>query len=94
MTKYARFLIVLLLFVLPLQAQVLSPLAPEKVGLSKERLDRIRPAMEKHIADNKLSGGVGLIARRGKIAYFETYGMADKEAGKPMQKDSIFRMWP
>jgi CubicO group peptidase (beta-lactamase class C family) len=93
MTKYARFLIVLLLFVLPLQAQVLSPLAPEKVGLSKERLDRIRPAMEKHIADNKLSGGVGLIARRGKIAYFETYGMADKETGKPMQKDSIFRMY-
>src|SRR5215470_3940829 len=89
----ARFLILLLFFVFPSQAQVLSPIAPEKVGLSKERLDRIRPAMEKHIADNTLAGGVGLVARRGKIAYFETYGMADKEAGKPMQKDSIFRMY-
>ena len=51
--------------------------APGEVGLSKERLDRIRPAMEREIAGSRLAGGIGLIARRGKIAYFDTYGMAD-----------------
>ena len=49
--------------------------------------------MEKDIAENRLSGGIGLIARRGKIAYFETYGMADQEAGKPMTKDAVFRIY-
>lgn len=68
-------------------------IAPEQVGLSKPRLDRIRTAVEKEIAQNRLAGGIGLIARRGKIAYFETYGMADKEAGKPMTKDAIFRVF-
>src|SRR5262249_1214071 len=93
MKTYTRFFVVLLLLTSPLHAQVLAPLAPEKVGLSKERLDPIRPAMEKHIAANQLAGGVALIARRGKIAYFETYGLADKEGAKPMQKDSIFRIY-
>jgi hypothetical protein len=36
--------------------------------ISKERLDRIGTAIEKTIAQNRLAGGVGLIARRGKIA--------------------------
>src|SRR5262245_10830115 len=66
---------------------------PENVGLSKERLGRIRTAMEKAIAQNRLAGGIGLVARHGKIAYFETYGMADKDAGRPMQKDAIFRIF-
>jgi CubicO group peptidase (beta-lactamase class C family) len=77
----------------PSHAQVLAQASPEQVGLSKERLSRIRPAMEKMISDNQLSGAIGLIARRGKIAYFETYGMADKETGKPIRPDSIFRIY-
>jgi CubicO group peptidase (beta-lactamase class C family) len=76
-----------------LQAQVLPQVSPEQVGLSPERLNRIRPAMEKDVAQGQMAGGIGLIARRGKIAYFETWGMADREAAKPMRKDSIFRMY-
>lgn len=78
---------------LPLCAQVLPQVPPEQVGLSQERLNRIRPAMERDIAEGEMAGGVGLIARRGKIAYFDTWGMADREANKPMAKDSIFRMY-
>jgi CubicO group peptidase (beta-lactamase class C family) len=77
-----------------MQAQVPPQTTPpENVGLSKERFGRIRTVMEKEIAQNRLAGGIGLIARRGKIAYFETYGMADKESGRPMQKDAIFRIF-
>ncbi len=49
--------------------------------------------MERAIANGEMAGGIGLIARHGKIAYFDTWGMADREANKPMQKDAIFRMY-
>jgi CubicO group peptidase (beta-lactamase class C family) len=74
-------------------AQLLPQASPQEVGLSKERLDRIKPFLENYIAQNKLAGGNALIARRGKIAYFETFGMMDKEGGKPATKDAIFRIY-
>jgi len=76
-----------------LKAQSLPQVSPAQVGLSQERLNRIRPAMERDIAQGEMAGAIGLIARHGKIAYFEAYGMADREANKPMAKDAIFRMY-
>jgi CubicO group peptidase (beta-lactamase class C family) len=66
---------------------------PEAAGLSRERLSRIRSKMEKHIEAGRLAGGIGLIMRRGHVGYFETWGMADKEAGVPMSEDAIFRIY-
>ncbi|RKU17811.1 serine hydrolase [Candidatus Poribacteria bacterium] len=65
---------------------------PEAVGLSTERLLRIDKVMEMHIAQQKIAGGVTLLARHGKIAHLGTYGMMDVEAGKPMTPDTIFRI--
>jgi CubicO group peptidase (beta-lactamase class C family) len=93
MKSVLRLFVVFLAFVTITQAQVLPQASPEKVGLSKDRLDRIRQAMDKEIAQNRLAGGIGLVARRGSVAYFETYGYADKESRKPMQKDAIFRIY-
>ena len=76
-----------------MKAQSLPQVSPAQVGLSQERLNRIRPAMERDIAQGEMAGAIGLIARHGKIAYFEAYGMADREANKPMAKDAIFRMY-
>jgi CubicO group peptidase (beta-lactamase class C family) len=66
---------------------------PAEAGLLPDRLPRIGKIMSEHIAANRIAGAVGLIARRGKIGFFETWGMQDKEASKPMRKDSIFRMY-
>ena len=66
--------------------------SPESVGLSSERLERIASAIEKSIDDGRVAGGVTLVARQGKIAYFKAVGMADREARKPMRTDSIFRI--
>ncbi len=66
---------------------------PEEAGLSKERLDRIGQVMQQHIAANRVAGAIGLIARRGKIGYFESWGMMDKETNKQMRKDAIFRIY-
>src|SRR5689334_19657533 len=76
-----------------LAAEVLPLVSAEQLGLSQERLSRIRPAMERAIAQGEMAGGLGLIARHGKIGYFETWGMADRERSKPMPKDAIFRMY-
>ncbi len=65
--------------------------APEKVGLSKERLATIGAVVRAEIEKGQLPGAVILIARKGKIAYFESFGFLDKPAGTPMVKDAIFR---
>ncbi len=66
---------------------------PEKVGLSSERLQRIGPVMQRYVQDNKLAGLLTMIARHGRVVHFETYGMMDREAEKPMQRDAIFRIY-
>ena len=65
---------------------------PEQEGFSKERLERIAPAMEKYINANLTPGVLTAIMRNGKIVHFETQGYMDVEAKKPMREDAIFRI--
>ena len=66
--------------------------APESVGLSSERLERISRSIQQSIEENRIAGAVSLVARRGKIAYSKAFGMANREDKKPMQTDHIFRI--
>jgi CubicO group peptidase (beta-lactamase class C family) len=75
-----------------LQAQTLSRVPPEQVGLSSERLKRLSIALNGYVKDGKLTGGVALVARQGKVAYVEAFGRRDREAGSPMREDAIFRI--
>ena len=88
----------MVLFVIVLLAgaaagQGIRSVAPNGTGLSNERLDRIGAVMKDHVDKGHIAGAIGLIARRGKVGYFETYGFQDKEAGVAMRKDTIFRMY-
>ena len=74
-------------------AEPLPSAGPEQVGLSAERLDRIRQAFEAEISKGKLPGAVVLVARKGRVAYFEPLGLRDKVSGAPMSKDAIFRIY-
>lgn len=67
--------------------------APEAVGLSSERLARLARTIEDEIAKGNTPGAVVLIARRGKIAYLESFGFADASRGVRMPKDAIFRIY-
>lgn len=73
-------------------AQELPAAKPESVGLSTERLDRIGAAVQSSIDKKRISGAVTLVMRHGKIAWFKAQGMADREAGKPMRPDAMFRI--
>ena len=88
-----RILILLAIAAYPLAAQLLPTAPPEQVGLSKDRIARIKPVQEKYVANGQLAGGVMIIARKGKVAYFDTFGKLDKDGSKPMPKDAIFRLY-
>ena len=65
---------------------------PEAVGVSAERLERIRPAMQGYVDDGHIAGFLTVVARRGKTVHFETIGMRDIENNKPIEADTIFRI--
>jgi CubicO group peptidase (beta-lactamase class C family) len=85
--------VVYLVATLPTWAQSLEPVKPEQVGLSAERLDRIGQVFNREINQGKLSGAVVVVARKGRVAYFESLGFRDKAAGAPMTKDAIFEIY-
>lgn len=71
-------------------AEEVRTVKPEEVGLSAPRLERISNMMQTNIDQKKMAGAVVLVARHGKIAYFETFGEADTD--KPMTRDTMFRI--
>ena len=73
--------------------QVLSTTAPQKVGLSSARLDRLDGAVETLVSNKQIPGAVTLIARHGKIAHFKALGMMDIQTGQAMRPDAIFRIY-
>lgn len=65
---------------------------PEDVGLSSERLARLSERMRLGVERGELPGAVVLVARRGRIAYLESFGLRDPETRAPMRADAIFRI--
>ena len=65
---------------------------PEKVGLSKERLQRISAWIQSDVDKKVVPGAVVMVLRKGKIAYYEAFGYQDREKNIPMKRDSIFRI--
>src|SRR5215470_15957869 len=66
---------------------------PEQVGLSSQRLERLGQTVRAQIANQRFPGAVVLIARKGKIVYFEAFGQRDPASDAPMSKDAIFRLY-
>ena len=71
----------------------LPSVSPEEAGFSSERLARIGPVIKGEIEKGQYPGAVILVARKGKIVYFESIGQLDPASGKPMTKDAIFRLY-
>jgi len=74
-------------------AQSLQPAKPEQVGLSSERLGRIMTLLRTDVEKGAYPGAILLVARHGKIAWFETVGVRDPETKQPMTRDTIFRIY-
>jgi len=86
------FLFISLVLVSTIYAQELPVGKPEELGFSPERLQRLTTVFQTYASDKKMSGSVVLVARHGKVAYFNAFGKRDIEANAPMQNDAIFRI--
>ncbi len=64
-----------------------------KIGLNPARLATLSQAFEREIDSGLLPGMVALIARRGKLGYFESRGRLSPASPTPMARDSIFRIY-
>ena len=62
------------------------------LGFSADGLTRIDSVMQAYVEGGKVPGVVTLIVRHGRIVQLGTYGFADREAGRRMAADALFRI--
>jgi CubicO group peptidase (beta-lactamase class C family) len=84
--------LVALLASAPLLAQELPQAAPEAVGMSSVRLDRLTAALEQYVEDGRLAGATAIVLKDGNVVYDEAVGHRDRESGAAMTTDAIFRI--
>lgn len=65
---------------------------PEDVGMSTERLQRVRTAMKRYVDNGLVPGVVTLVARHGRVIHLDAIGYRDAETKAPMTTDTIFRI--
>ena len=65
---------------------------PEEVGMSGERLNKVRDVVQEFIDEGRIQGAVVGVSRRGKVVYFEAQGVANVKTQAPLQKDAMFNM--
>ena len=90
--KFASFLLLVLLANLAVSAE-LPTAKPESVGMSTQRLGKLKSEMQALVDRNQLPGVVTMVAKDGKVVEFDVAGKRDVESGAPLQKDSIFRIY-
>jgi CubicO group peptidase (beta-lactamase class C family) len=64
------------------------PVATAPDAALTARLDKV---VDTAVAEKRLVGTVVLVARDGKVVYHRAAGLADREAGRPMREDAVFR---
>lgn len=69
-----------------------QPAAVARLGFSAERLSRIDSAFQRAVDRGEIAGAVALVMRDGQTAYERAFGWADREAGRRMRPDAIFRI--
>jgi len=63
-------------------------------GMSGKTLGRISDhLMRRYVEPGKIAGALPVVFRKGSLAYFEPLGRMDVERNKPMQDDTLFRIY-
>ena len=66
---------------------------PGALGFDEQRLQRIDEHFRRYVDDGRLPGWQVMVSRQGKVAHLSSYGFADREASKPVEADTIFRIY-
>lgn len=81
---------VLLLGLVNLVAGELPVAAPETVGMSTERLQRVGVWLQEIVDRKEAAGFVALVARHGKVVHHQAYGRRGLESSDPMPANALF----
>ena len=65
----------------------------QRAGFSVQRLSRVDGLLERYVEGGHLAGAIGLIYRKGHIAYCNAIGQRELETGLPMTEETIFRIY-
>jgi CubicO group peptidase (beta-lactamase class C family) len=76
-----------------LRAAELPQASPESQGLSPAKLAAAEKAVKGLVDKKEYAGAVTLVVRNGKIVEWQAVGMRDLATNKPMQKDTIVRIF-
>ena len=66
---------------------------PAEVGLDADRLERIGRHFRAYVDDGRLPGWLITVSRRGRRAYVAAHGARDLEAGRPVETDTLWRIY-
>ena len=66
--------------------------AEPALTVSKERLARVDQLLQGYTDQGKIAGAVALVLRDGKPVYEKAFGLSDKEAGRKMTTNTLFRI--
>lgn len=66
---------------------------PSDVGLDAERLNRIERHFAAIVDEGRLPGFLVLVSRGGRVPYLATYGWRDIEEKRPVEIDTLFRIY-
>ncbi len=75
------------------RAGELPQASPESQGVSPTKLAAAEKAVKDLVDKKEYAGAVTLVARNGKIVEWQAVGMRDLATNKPMQKDTIVRIY-
>ncbi|HEU5034903.1 MAG TPA: serine hydrolase domain-containing protein [Mycobacteriales bacterium] len=64
-----------------------------EVGLDEQRLQRIDTHFRRYVDDGRLPGWQVMVSRAGRVAHLSSYGLADKESNRPVEPDTIWRIY-
>ena len=67
---------------------------PDAAGLDAARLERIDEHLQtRYIEQHKIAGCQVAVMRHGQLAHFRSLGLRDRERGKPVEDDTIWRLY-
>ena len=69
-------------------------LNPDAAGMDGRRLERIAGHLQGRYVDaGRIAGCQVAVVRHGETAYFASFGLADRERGRPVEDDTIWRIY-
>ncbi|SCL28792.1 CubicO group peptidase, beta-lactamase class C family [Micromonospora nigra] len=66
---------------------------PDQIGFDPARLARIDEHFGRYVDDGRLAGWQVVVTRRGEVAHSSTHGLRDREAGLPVEADTLWRIY-